>query len=120
MNAGESDFFNHARGFFDLLPGLSRKSGQDIRGKSRMGEFTPKIFHSPQILVSVIAAPHPAQHRIAAGLEGQVKLGTELIRLTKGSGEFRRGNGRLQGTQTYPEDAIHLLYRMNHIQEGNG
>ena len=86
MNAGKTDGFDQPFRFFKLFLCFPGESGQYIRGEGRAGEFPAQVFNSPEILGGIVTAFHPAKDSVAAGLQGQVKLGADFIRLLQGSG----------------------------------
>ena len=75
--------FHRLRKFLFCLAG---ESHDDVRGQGRMGEFFPEKFAALCVFFRGIATVHPLQGGVAAALQGQVEMRTDL-----------RKPGKLQG-----------------------
>ena len=96
---------------------LARESHDDVRGQGRMGEFFPEKIAALCIFFRGIATIHPLQGGVAAALQGQVEMRTELRHLCQHFREFFCDNPGLQGAQTDAINAVYLIYRLNQSQK---
>ena len=96
---------------------LARESHDDVRGQGRMGEFFPEKIAALCIFFRGIATVHPLQGGVAAALQGQVEMRTELRHLCQHFRKFFCDNSGFQGAQTNAVDTLYPIHCLNQGQE---
>ena len=94
---------NKGETFRKFLLRLSGKGHDHVRGHGALREKLPKQFHAFIVPGGIVFPFHPLQNRVAAGLHGQVKLGTQVGKHAETAAESFRHHSGFQRPQPYPQ-----------------
>ena len=117
MNLGIAGFADEIARFLELGFRFAREASQYIRCERRHRVNGAQIFHRLPIHAHVVAARHPLQNGVAAGLQSEVELRADLVHCAEGLREFYRRDGRLKAAKADAAHARHILHGANRVQQ---
>ena len=79
MHGGKAAFANEGQAFRKLRLGFPGEAHDHVRGHGAAREGGLQQRHALVVAGRVVFPPHPGQHRVGAGLHGQVEMGTEVF-----------------------------------------
>src|ERR1700730_12869151 len=88
---------------FKLLWRIARETHKEVGADTRLGHCLDHPLHAIAEIGSIVAAPHPREGAILAGLKRQMKMRTELLALRN---YFNNLIAQLFGIQRADADAI--------------
>ena len=118
MHGGEVRRPNGAQGLGKLLLGLPGEPADQIGGDGGPVKVLPQQAAGRQKALRRVLPVHPLQGGVAARLEGQMEVGTQVVQLCRPAAE-RLGDGAgLQTAQPDAQPGRGTAHRLGQVNEG--